>query len=370
MTERTALDAFLLVEIVLVGGFLLIYPRIARKGLLFGVYVGEERSQAEAARAVTRAWYRGMIAALVAALAVGVLFAERPESPLGMLAPLLILLAAFAGLYLIAYRRARRLATPFEPPPEAAPLVPTPEPSLVFPWAVMLVAAVAGLWTVGYTLARYAALPDPMPTHFGISGRPDAWSKKSFGSVMVLPILSLVLGVMMAGTALLTGRAKRALRLDGGRSLAAQTRFRAAMSRFVAVLGLLVTAMLTTLAVTSVQVALGERETLPLVALLFGGAIFFYAIFGSAWLAIRYGQGGARLENGQATAPLTDGLADNRLWKLGMFYVNRDDPAWLVERRFGFGYTINLGNPRAMATFVGFMAILLGLVAWAIASGS
>jgi uncharacterized membrane protein len=370
VTERIALNAFLLVEVVFVGGFLLLYPRIARKGLLFGVYVGEERSQADAARGITRAWYRGMIASLAVALAAGAVFATRPESPFGALAPLLILLLAFAGLYLIAYRRARRLAAPFEPPPEAAPLVPTPEPSLVFPWAVLLIATVAGLWAVFYTLARYAALPDPMPTHFGISGQPDAWSKKSFGSVMVLPIMTLVLGVMVGGTALLTGRAKRAPRQDDGASLAVQNRFRSAMSRFVAVLGLLLTAMLTTLAVTSVQVALGERRALPAAALLFALAIFCYAIFGSAWLAVRYGQGGARLEKAQSNAPLTDGLADNRLWKLGMFYVNRDDPSWLVERRFGFGYTLNFGNPGATATFAAFMAAILGLATWAIVSGS
>ena len=32
-------------------------------------------------------------------------------------------------------------------------------------------------------------------------------------------------------------------------------------------------------------------------------------------------------------------------WKLGMFYVNRQDPALLVEKRFGIGYTFNFGNP-------------------------
>jgi uncharacterized membrane protein len=30
-----------------------------------------------------------------------------------------------------------------------------------------------------------------------------------------------------------------------------------------------------------------------------------------------------------------------------MFYVNPDDPAILVEKRFGIGYTLNFGRPAA-----------------------
>ena len=106
-------------------------------------------------------------------------------------------------------------------------------------------------------------------------------------------------------------------------------------------------------------------------AVLFVGvAIFFFAMGGAAWLAIRYGQGGSRLESPRGTAPLTDGLADNRLWKLGAIYVNRDDPSWLVEHRFGLGYTLNFGNPKAVATFAAFLAAILGLAAWAIVSSA
>jgi len=72
-----------------------------------------------------------------------------------------------------------------------------------------------------------------------------------------------------------------------------------------------------------------------------------------------FGQGGARLERSVARAPLTDGLADNTHWVLGMFYVNRDDPSMIVEKRFGVGYTINFGNPKAVALMAVFVVVLL-----------
>jgi uncharacterized membrane protein len=32
-----------------------------------------------------------------------------------------------------------------------------------------------------------------------------------------------------------------------------------------------------------------------------------------------------------------------------MFYVNRNDPAFFVEKRFGLGYTLNFGHPLSWA---------------------
>jgi uncharacterized membrane protein len=39
-----------------------------------------------------------------------------------------------------------------------------------------------------------------------------------------------------------------------------------------------------------------------------------------------------------------DGTPD-AAWKLGQFYVNRQDPAFIVERRMGLGWTLNFGHP-------------------------
>jgi uncharacterized membrane protein len=368
--ERTLLNVTLLVELAAIAGFMLLYPRIVRKGLVFGVYIGEARSDSEDARAITRSWYRGMIAATVVAAALAVALSLKQAGVLAMLAPTVLLTTAFTALYLRAHREARRLAPEPGTPVPDAPAGDDPPAGLALPWAALVAGAVAGLAVIAYTAARYGALPDRMPTHFGLSGEADGWSRKSAGTVMVLPLMTLVMSVTMGGAALLTGRAKRGLRLDDGTSLAAQNRYRTAMSRYLAVLGLLVAAMLASLSVFSVQIALGERTALPAPILFIGGAVFLYGILGAVWLALRYGQGGSRLEGSQAAAPLTDGLADNRLWRLGVFYVNRDDPSWLVEHRFGLGYSINFGNPRAVATFAAFIGAILGLALWLVVSSS
>jgi uncharacterized membrane protein len=51
-------------------------------------------------------------------------------------------------------------------------------------------------------------------------------------------------------------------------------------------------------------------------------------------------------------------------WKWGIFYVNPDDRAVFVKKRYGFGYTLNFGNNWSWAVVaVIVLAIVLPLSA-------
>ena len=54
---------------------------------------------------------------------------------------------------------------------------------------------------------------------------------------------------------------------------------------------------------------------------------------------------------------------DDRFWKAGLVYVSHDDPALMVNARFGFALTPNLGNPRVWLIVGGVAAVLAGLIA-------
>jgi uncharacterized membrane protein len=74
-------------------------------------------------------------------------------------------------------------------------------------------------------------------------------------------------------------------------------------------------------------------------------------------LLFRLGQGGS---GGQAdsvpASPVGDRTPDSA-WKWGLLYVNAQDPAFLVEKRFGVGYTFNFGHPIAWLL----LALLVGI---------
>ncbi len=88
-------------------------------------------------------------------------------------------------------------------------------------------------------------------------------------------------------------------------------------------------------------------------------------------VAARTGQGGSRLNGnvrGLALAAGTD-RDDDRFWKAGLLYVNRDDPAIVVGARFGVGWTLNYGNPVAWLIIAGFVAWWASLAVIGVAAG-
>ena len=77
MGEAIVVNLFLTARVLLVGGFLLILPRITRKGLLFGTYVGEASVDREAARRLLSEWSRGCVFLMVLSLLIGYVLLTR-----------------------------------------------------------------------------------------------------------------------------------------------------------------------------------------------------------------------------------------------------------------------------------------------------
>jgi len=62
---------FFTLRVSLVGAIMLSFPRIGRKGLMFGTYLGEDQMDGPARRELLRSWDRGAALVLVVALIVG-----------------------------------------------------------------------------------------------------------------------------------------------------------------------------------------------------------------------------------------------------------------------------------------------------------
>ncbi|HEX6853286.1 MAG TPA: DUF1648 domain-containing protein [Candidatus Polarisedimenticolaceae bacterium] len=358
------------VTVALTAGFLFLYPRLGRRGLLFGAYVGPERGVSDRARAITAGWYRDITIVTVASLAAtAALAAFFPKSPASLAPGMALGVPAFFA-YLRAHRRARELGRGVERPVSVSTIGGEVAPPTRLPWVAMGVAVLTGGFALAHTFAHYPALPDRIPTHFGISGEPDDWSNKSAAVVFLMPVMAIAMGLIVAGTAVMTTRAKRALRTEQTAvSEWAQSRFRNATARFLSLVAIVTSVLLGSLAVGSIDVARGAREALGPETMVGAGALFVIALGGALYLAVRYGQGGARLEGRAAAAPLADGLADDRAWKLGLFYYAPDDPSFFVEHRFGLGYTVNFGNRWAVGALVGYLLFIVAVMVVAFTSG-
>ncbi len=352
---QITLDALLLCVITFLD---VLMPVLTRRDLLFGVTVPANTRETPEGRAIIRGYRVGVLGlALLAALALALAGAFASESwwesgwsSLGIIVFALLL----AGPYLWAYRASRRLraaaseagALPSEAP--AAELRPRRYGDFIpLIWEALPLAILGA--TALYLGISYNAAPPIIPVHFNAAGTPDRIAAKTIGSYFLLVWIQLALAVFLTGITLLIVQAKT---LPGR----AESRFRRLWIRYLFGLKTLLLAFLGALAAIIARAE--QNGTAPSISgFLFLTLGFVVVIVGSALaLSLRTGQGGARLGSANETA--TDRM-DDRYWKLGAFYVNAQDPSFLVERRFGVGWTLNFGNPKALAAIIGLLVVIV-----------
>jgi uncharacterized membrane protein len=352
---QITLDALLLCVMTLLD---LLMPMLTRRDLLFGVTVPANARATPEGRAIIRGYRVGVLGlALLAALALALAGAFASESwwesgwsSLGVIVFALLL----AGPYLWAYRASRKLrasaseagALPTQAP--AAELHPrrySDDVPLV--WEALPLAVIGA--TALYLGISYNAAPAVIPVHFNATGAPDSYATKTIGGYFLLIWMQLALAVFLTGITLMVVHAKA---LPGR----AESRFRRLWIRYLFGLKTLLLAFLGALAAIIAHAE--QTGSAPSISAFLPLTLGFVVVaVGSALaLAFRTGQGGARL--GAANQTATDRMND-RYWKLGAFYVNPQAPSFLVEKRFGVGWTLNFGNPKALAAMIGLLAVII-----------
>ena len=85
-------------------------------------------------------------------------------------------------------------------------------------------------------------------------------------------------------------------------------------------------------------------------------------VIGSIALSVVYGQAGSRVfSRMQTSSEMT--MDDDDHWKLGIFYVNRDDASLFLPERFGIGWTLNFARPAAWAIIIGMLLVTAAFIA-------
>jgi uncharacterized membrane protein len=336
-------------------------PRLTRPDVYFAVTVPPEfRDSAEGCSILKRYRVRviffGILAFLIA------LAASRIPEPNRQA---VVTVAAFflqgVGIFL-AYYQARGRVLPHAVPPATireAALVPR-EVRLPGGWLVQfppfaLLAATA-LWLH----LHWSQIPELFPIHWGANGQPNNWATRGFAGVYGPLLIGAILCALMAFMAYAMLRWSRLIRV-GGTAGEGERHFR------LVVVSILVAAeyFLALLFAWTGLLALSHKQTGPPgVGLVLVFALAFTVIV--VVLLLRVGQGGSRLvgsagaESG-AVAPVGDRTPD-KYWKLGLFYVNRSDPALFVEKRFGIGYTVNFGHPGIWVFLAVLVAVFVGII--------
>ncbi|MDH6137639.1 putative membrane protein [Kitasatospora sp. MAA4] len=343
-------------------------PSLTGPTLPFGVRVPPAQSE-HPVIAEQRRSYRLLLGAGggVLVLLGALLAALAPDSPAAALPPL----AALAG-GAAAYVRARRAIRAVKQREDwyrglrqsvavDTALRTSPEP---FPWLWTLPALFVLAATAVLGVLRYPSMPQQLPTHYNGSGAVDHFTGKSVGTAFALVFVQAALTLVVTLVAWLSFRSRADL--DPARPAASAYRHRRFIVRMtVSVLLLAACANLTVL-LGAWGIWHGDRTmgALPLLLPTLAGLALTVVV------AVRTGQNGSRVplpEDLTADEPAVDTKAsavhqdDDRYWRGGMVYVNRQDPALFVGKRFGVGWTVNLGNPRALLLVAGLVAGTLAI---------
>jgi uncharacterized membrane protein len=325
-------------------------PGFARPGRFFSVTVQPWLRATPEGRRIL--WLYRLKVAAHSLIALGLLV--LPSRAAG--APIAWLAAALAGLgWLLAggfaaYRGARRQVLPHGVDPASVTEAETLRRRVELPggWTLQVgpFAALAG--AAFYLRSRWAELPERFPVHWGFDGRPNGWANRNPAGVFG-PLL--IAGVVAASMALLASLLRRDRNTRGAEvPAAAERRFRRAVlwallaTEYLVVVVSIWVSLLPLAAAASGGMA-GPPRIAPFV-----GLILTFVVTVTVILA-RIGHGArlAAARNGVAQHQ-SDGApvgrrSPERCWRAGIFYVDPDDPAIFVEKRFGIGYTLNFGHP-------------------------
>ena len=348
--------------VLAIGALMCSLPAVTRPTLPFGVRVPRERAGAPVIRRERRAYYR-RTAAIGACCTVVAVTAQGYWSWL----PRIILLPELAAGYACFWGARRKIAAVKHADGWFAGLRQivvadtswrTDPPRFPVRWLIPALAVMTATVAVG--ALRYPGLPSHIVTGSGHR------VPKSAVSLLVVAG-QLYFTAVYSGLMLIVHRSRPDTEAaDPAASALRYRRFLAAFTRAMLTMAALADTRLLLIALPDWQVyrLSGVGRALPLLPFTAGVLLL-------AAVATRTGQGGSRLNGnvrGLARAAGTD-RDDDRFWKAGLFYANRDDPALVVGARFGVGWAPNLGNRAVWPLIAGTAAAWAGLAVLGAAAG-
>ncbi len=325
----------------------LISPRLTRPDIFFAVTVNPAVRQSPEGRQILRSYYRFVIVVTVVALLLIALaqFAATNPGIISIAGPQLVQLAGLFAAFFAARNRVRA----FHVEPSTQREVSLARRTISMPGGAL---AQVGPFLIlaGFMLflwLRWDQLPERFPIHWGADGQPNGWAHKNFASVFGICGIGFMTCALMALLCYGLLHGARSIYSTGAKAE------REARSLRVVSFVLLATEYWLAILMGCLGLVPFHPNFMPaaLAPVLISETILIGVIF---LIAYRFGQGGWKLATPGAAEPLPANAAPvgdrtpDHCWKFGLIYFNRNDPAVFVEKRFGYGWTVNFANPRAL----------------------
>jgi uncharacterized membrane protein len=362
---------------VLLGALLYAMPAITHPTLPLGVSVPQARVADPVIVASVRRYRRWILMSLVLGLVLSAVLGFAAPT-VGIIVPVLLVSVLGMGSYVVsreAIARAKREGGWYEDVPvRLAANVTAARVSAPIPFGWYLAATVLLAIAAGIGVAVYPALPDPLPIHWDLNGVANGFAQKSVWSAFGVVLVGLGVVALLFALSFLV-RVARPRRLASDSPALATRRAEVQQHLLGGLLGQIT--LITSALLAGLTIAGWLAPTsgfLPIVSI-----VLFLGLLALAIAAYFVGYRRAMVPRTEAsgsaapqhpTTSAVDAPDDDHYWKGGLVYVNRRDPALLVPKRFGVGWTINLGHPAGVAIGVVILLIIAGSITLAIVTGS
>jgi uncharacterized membrane protein len=356
---------FSVVVVTLVMALMFVMPALVRAELPLGVSVPQGRVGEPVVHTSIRRYRIGVVSSWVLGVVLTlVLFASFPVA--ASIVPVLIAIALGLLAYVLSRRmiiRAKQDGRWYENVSVRLRAEITAESAparLPFGW--VMGAGVILLVVVAVGVALYPSIPDPTPIHWDAAGQPDNYAPKSVWSAFGPVLIGFgVVAVLYATSFLVRVSPLRAVPSDSPaesrRRIALQHRLTTSLLGQVAVV---LAAQTGWLAVAGWVLPAGgwgiATSAIVMLALLLAVLVVFVVRYRNAVASWSTASG-----EGRPDAP-----DDDRYWKGGFVYINRNDPSVFVPKRFGVGWTVNLGSIGGTAIGIVLLAVIAGAIVMAI----
>ena len=378
MNENTLLFATNVFVFILCGGLLILIPRLTRNSYLFGVKIPPEEQDCPEARQIKKQYmFTSLLGAGIGIILCTIQFIMWQDITFiaTLYLPLLIIPIFFAA-FIPNWKKAVRLKEKRGWKVSNALFADTSSFNTnrnlsTLPWQWYAAGLVVILATVIVAVVQFPYIPDRIPVHLGANMEPTRWADKSWGSVLMMPLINAAMLAVMFLAALVIEKGRLQIDPDNPRLSFAQHRiYRRRMGN---ALGFMSLALNIFLAPLGMAMLFPDSSFWNTQIILWLSIIMIcIAPLSIIGVFIKTGQGGCKvkidlddIDSGEnSKTPKMSGRGDDRYWLLGMFYYNPDDPALLVEMRFGSKFSFNYARPLAKIVTMLFIIAFIVLYVW------
>ena len=224
------------------------------------------------------------------------------------------------------------------------------------PWFYFFGAFLITVATALIAIDRWAEIPQTVATHWGPGMEADAWADKSITTVFVPTMINVFLiALLLLITWALT---KVRVHNRNDRTSKGHLRTYAGIAASNQGAGFLVFVLAIPIALMQVTNYLPAYEHLIPVTFILILVASTLGVVGLLAITVLHLQRATSLLNAMDFGGTKESPDNDEFYKWGMFYYNPDDPAVMVEKRFGVGLDFNYARWQAKV-FVVFVALIL-----------